>query len=90
MLSYNLFIRKCQKIDEQDQQGKATFNERNPYTTQQQGLVGRNPGGSQTKTGQSKLILLDFSKPFDMVNLAKLLYKLHFYGKREVTLHWIF
>jgi hypothetical protein len=40
------------KYDEQDQQGKAAFNECNPATTQQQEPVARNPGGPQTKTGQ--------------------------------------
>jgi hypothetical protein len=40
------------KYDEQDQQGKAAFNERNPHTIQQQELVARSLGGPQTKTGQ--------------------------------------
>ena len=38
---------------------------------------------------QVDLILLDFSKAFDMVNHEKLLYKLHFYGIRGQTLQWI-
>jgi hypothetical protein len=38
-----------QKYDKQDQQGKAAFNERNPYATQQQELVAKSPGGPQTK-----------------------------------------
>jgi hypothetical protein len=42
------------KYDKQDQQGKATFNERNPDMTQQQEPVARIPGGPQTKTGQGK------------------------------------
>jgi hypothetical protein len=35
----------------QDQQGKAAFNERKTYMTQQQEPVARSPGGPQTKTG---------------------------------------
>jgi hypothetical protein len=42
------------KYDKQDQQGKATFNERNPHMTQQQEPMARSPGGPQTKTGQDK------------------------------------
>lgn len=38
---------------------------------------------------QVDLILLDFSKAFDMVNHEKLLYKLHYYGIRGNTLSWI-
>ena len=38
---------------------------------------------------QVDLILLDFSKAFDMVNHEKLLYKLHYYGIRGQTLLWI-
>jgi len=38
---------------------------------------------------QVDLILLDFSKAFDMVNHEKLLYKLHYYGIRGHTLKWI-
>lgn len=38
---------------------------------------------------QVDLILLDFSKAFDMVNHEKLLYKLHYYGIRGYTLKWI-
>jgi hypothetical protein len=38
------------KYDKQDQQEKATPNERNPYTTQQQDPVARSPEGPQTKT----------------------------------------
>jgi hypothetical protein len=33
------------KYDKQDQQGKAAFNERNPYMTQQQVPMARSPGG---------------------------------------------
>ena len=38
---------------------------------------------------QTDLILLDFSKAFDKVNHAKLLYKLQQYGIRHETLQWI-
>jgi hypothetical protein len=38
---------------------------------------------------QTDLILLDFSKAFDMVNHEKLLLKLHKYGIRGPTLSWI-
>jgi hypothetical protein len=40
-----------------DKQGKVTFNERNPHTTQQQESVARSPGGPQTKnrTGHGQL-----------------------------------
>ena len=38
---------------------------------------------------QTDLILLDFSKAFDMVNHEKLLLKLHKYGIRGTTLSWI-
>ena len=38
---------------------------------------------------QTDLILLDFSKPFDKVNHAKLPWKLHQYGIRENALAWI-
>ena len=38
---------------------------------------------------QTDLILLDFSKAFDMVNHEKLLLKLHRYGIRGHVLHWI-
>jgi hypothetical protein len=40
------------KYDKQDQHGNAAFNERNPYTTQQQEPMARSPGGPQIKTGQ--------------------------------------
>jgi hypothetical protein len=43
------------KYDKQDQQGKATFKEREPHATQQQEPVARSPGGPQTKTGQSAM-----------------------------------
>jgi hypothetical protein len=39
------------QYDNQDQQGKAALNERNPQTTQQQEPLARSPGGPQTKTG---------------------------------------
>jgi hypothetical protein len=42
------------EYDKQDPQGKAAFNERNPYMTQQQEPMARSPGGPQTKTGQGK------------------------------------
>jgi hypothetical protein len=39
-------------FDEQDQQGKAAFNERNPHTTQQQEPVARSPGRpNKNRTG---------------------------------------
>jgi hypothetical protein len=41
------------KYDNQDQQGKAAFTERNPLATQQQEPVARSPGGPQTKAGQN-------------------------------------
>lgn len=44
---------------------------------------------SVNQNSQVDLILLDFSKAFDMVNHEKLLFKLHFYGIRGVTLKWI-
>lgn len=44
---------------------------------------------SVNQRSQVDLILLDFSKAFDMVNHEKLLYKLHFYGIRGQTLKWI-
>ena len=44
---------------------------------------------SINQRSQVDLILLDFSKAFDMVNHEKLLYKLHFYGIRGQTLKWI-
>jgi hypothetical protein len=37
------------EYDKQNQQGKAAFNERNPYMTQQQEPVKRSPGGPKTK-----------------------------------------
>jgi hypothetical protein len=37
------------EYDEQDQQGKAALNERNPHMTQQQEQMARSPGGPQTK-----------------------------------------
>jgi hypothetical protein len=42
------------KYDEQNQQGKAAFNERNPHMTQQQEPVEKSPDGPKTKTGQGK------------------------------------
>jgi hypothetical protein len=48
----NYFIMFMVEYDEIDKQGKAAFNERNPYTTQQQEPVERSPGGHQTRTGQ--------------------------------------
>jgi beta-lactamase class A len=45
------------KYDNRVQQGKAAFNERNTYTTQQQ--VARSPGGAQTKSGQGKRQSMD-------------------------------
>jgi hypothetical protein len=44
--SYSLFAKM--KYEKQDQQGKAAFNERNPYMTQQQEPMARSPGGPQT------------------------------------------
>lgn len=44
---------------------------------------------SINQRSQVDLILLDFSKAFDMVNHEKLLYKLHYYGIRGQTLSWI-
>ena len=44
------------------------------------------------KSSQGKqidLILLHFSKAFDKVNHSKLILKLHSYGIRDSTLHWI-
>ena len=38
---------------------------------------------------QTDLIILDFVKAFDKVPHKRLLYKLHFYGIRQHTLHWI-
>jgi hypothetical protein len=42
---------KDMKYDKQDQQGKAAFNERDPATR----TGARNPGGPQTKSGQSAM-----------------------------------
>jgi len=42
-----------------------------------------------TEGRQTDLILLDFSKAFDKVNHEKLLFKLHQYGIRGLTLQWI-
>jgi len=39
--------------------------------------------------GQVDVILLDFSKAFDKVPYQRLLHKLHFYGVRGSTLHWV-
>ena len=44
---------------------------------------------SISQRSQFDLMLLDFSKAFDMVNHEKLLYKLHHYGIRGQTLLWI-
>ena len=38
---------------------------------------------------QTDLIIMDFAKAFDKVPHKRLLYKLHFYGIRQHTLHWI-
>jgi hypothetical protein len=42
------------KYDKQDQQGKATFNERNHYMTQQQEPVAKSPGGPQIGQGKDR------------------------------------
>ena len=42
-----------------------------------------------TAGSQTDLVLLDFSKAFDMVSHQKLLLKLHRYGIRDPTLKWI-
>ncbi|MCG8078312.1 MAG: reverse transcriptase family protein, partial [Candidatus Thiodiazotropha taylori] len=44
---------------------------------------------SASEGKQTDLILLDFSKAFDKVNHAKLLWKLHDYGIRSNVLNWI-
>ena len=41
------------------------------------------------KGQQNDLILLDFSKAFDIVSHEKLLFKLHHCGVRGQILHWI-
>jgi hypothetical protein len=40
------------KYDKHDQQGKAAFDKRNPYTTQQQEPAARSRGGSDNRTVQ--------------------------------------
>jgi hypothetical protein len=47
------------KYDKQDQ-GKAAFNKRNPYPTQQQEPVARSPGGLQTIFSTVSLACSDF------------------------------
>ena len=44
---------------------------------------------SLTARGQIDLAILDFSKAFDVVPHARLLYKLEFYGIKGATLRWI-
>jgi len=39
--------------------------------------------------GAKLIILLDFSKAFGKVPYRRLLHKLHFYGGRGSTLHWV-
>jgi hypothetical protein len=51
-------VSKLIKYDKQDQQGKATFNKRNPKTTQQQEPAARSPrAGHKTKIGQGEHVL---------------------------------
>jgi hypothetical protein len=47
-----------QKYDKQDQQGKVAFNERNPYTTQQQGPTAKSPGAKIWKQSESSEALI--------------------------------
>ena len=44
---------------------------------------------SNNNNKQTDLIIMDFAKAFDKVPHKRLLYKLHFYGIRQNTLHWI-
>jgi hypothetical protein len=47
------------KYNNQDQQGKAVFNERNPRTTQQQELMAMSQDGPRTKPGQGTRPITD-------------------------------
>ena len=64
------------------------FRERRSCETQLTMLV-EDLMQSTTKGKQTDLVLLDFSKAFDMVSHEKLLYKLHGYGVRGRTLNWV-
>ena len=58
--------------------------------TGDQEVAGSTPPRSATFfRGQTGLILLDFSKDFDMVSRSKLIWKLHNYGIRSNVLNWI-
>ena len=64
------------------------FRERRSCETQLASLI--EDIARKTSHGkQTDLILLDFSKAFDNVNHTKLLLKLHSFGIRNATIHWI-
>lgn len=64
------------------------FREMRSCETQLASLVG-DLARKSSQGKQTDLILLDFSKAFDKVNHSKLILKLHSYGIRESTRHWI-
>jgi hypothetical protein len=49
LILFSSIIIRYVKVDKQDQQGKAVFNERNPNTTKQQEPVARSTGGLDSK-----------------------------------------